>query len=131
MLESPYAKGHDNPAVASIINLLEAWHNELDNGDVTKYLPDPEYAKKWTEEHIDRIINGIDEEMDKEVKSTPGRYVEAKAGPDFKRLAYPQKLALVQQLDAIIEEHRTGLLEPFTHDPVYDYNYDYGYGEDY
>jgi hypothetical protein len=113
-----YPSGHSDPIVRDVIAILEDWCVAMEEGTHIYRFPDDDYKKKWTEEKLDKIIDAIDEEMDKEIKTTPGVSVSADAGPDFKRLDYDQKLALVQDLDRELDKDR--ILLPSSKD--YDYN---------
>ncbi len=108
-----YPSGHSNPGVAAIIFLLDDWLNAMESGTAELRLPDPEYRRAggrplWTEEELDTIIRDIDAEIDQEVSRAPGTSVGAKAGPGFSRLALPQRLALVQQLETLLEGYQDG-----------------------
>ena len=104
--------GHKNKGVEKIIYLLHDWLMALEENIAETRLPDPLYVRpnnkpNWTEEDLNRIINAIDEEVDKEAHGSVGRSIGATIGPDFKRLPVAQKLALVQQIETIIEENKT------------------------
>lgn len=105
-----YPSGHKNPGVAAIIFLLDDWLNALEEGVAGFHLPDPNHQRPdgrppWTEEELDDLIRDLDYEVDREVSRAPGTSVGARAGPAFCRLAVPQRLALAQQLEQLLEGH--------------------------
>lgn len=109
-----YPSGHENPGVAAVIFLLDDWLNAMKQGTAHLRFPDPNYVRprglpKWTEEELDTLIRDIDYEVDQEVNRAPGTSVGARAGPGFYRLAVPQRLALAQQLEAVLEQHEDDL----------------------
>lgn len=106
-----YASGHENPGVAAAIYLLDDWLNAIEDGTVHFRMPDLNYVRPggkpwWTEEELDTLIRDIDVEVDQEVARAPGTSVGAKAGPGYRRLALPQRLALAQQLESLLERHK-------------------------
>lgn len=106
-----YASGHTNDGVEAMIFLLDDWFAALEAGTAHLRMPDPSYQRPrgqalWTEEDLDTLVRDIDAEIDQEVNRAPGTFAGAKAGPDFKRLATPQRLALAQQLEVLMEEHQ-------------------------
>ena len=114
-----YPSGHENPGVAAVIFLLDDWLQAMENGTVHLRMPDPNFVRSggqpmWTEDELDTLIRDIDAEIDQEVTRAPGTSVGAKAGPSFHRLPLPQRLALAQQLEAMIEQNGETLkgLEP-------------------
>jgi len=118
---SVYAKGHTNAGVAAVIDVLCAFYHALEDGTVADWQPDPSYQRSrgrdpWTEDEVDRIIAGLDEEYGKELRSwaSKPRWSQSNglgcdAGPDFARLQPPQRLALVQVLDQVLQEHAEAL----------------------
>jgi hypothetical protein len=64
----------------------------------------------WTEEELDKLVQDIDAEIDIEVTRTPGTSVGADAGPGFYRLQLPQRLALAQQLELLMEKQRAAAI---------------------
>jgi len=109
-----YPTGHDNAGVAAVIFLLDDWLQAMENGTAHHRLPDPNYVRSngkptWTEDELDTLIRDLDAEIDQEVTRLPGTSVGAKAGPGFSRLALPQRLALAQQLDNLVQRHQEAL----------------------
>lgn len=109
-----YPSGHTNPGVAAVMFLLDDWALAMDAGTAHLRRPDPDYVRPegkepWTEDELDRMMRAIDAEIDQEVNRAPGTSVGAKAGPEFHRLAVPQRLALAQQLADTIAQHRDAL----------------------
>ena len=114
-----YSSGHVNPGVAAVVFLLDDWLQAMENGTVQVRYPDPNYVRSnglpgWTEDALDTLIRDLDAEIDQEVPRAPGTSVGAVAGAGFHRLALPQRLALAQQLETIMDEHEDSLavLEP-------------------
>lgn len=114
-----YPSGHENPGVAAVIFLLDDWLQAMENRTAHLRMPDSHYVRPdgkpaWTEEELDTLIRDIDAEIDQEVQRAPGTSVGAKAGPGFVRLAVPQRLALAQHVELILEEHKgsVGRFEP-------------------
>lgn len=110
-MPSAYPSGHPDPVVRAIIRLLDGWLNAIETGIAAYRMPSFGFVRSgckpvWTEEQLDTLIRDIDAEVDQEVGRAPGTSVGAKAGPGFSRLAVPQRLALAQQLDAIIDGSR-------------------------
>lgn len=106
-----YPSGHEDPGVAAVIFLLDDWLQAMENGTAHLRMPDPNYVRPggkpaWTEEELDTLIHDIDAEVDQEVHRAPGTTVGAKAGPGFARLMVPQRLALAQQLEMMLEQHQ-------------------------
>ena len=111
---SAYPSGHKDPHIAAIIFLLDDWLNAMESGTVELRLPDPSYTRPdgkaiWTEEELDKLVQDIDAEIEIEVTRTPGTSVGADAGPGFCRLEVPQRLALAQQLELLMEKQKAAL----------------------
>ncbi len=107
-----YPSGHANEAVHAVTMVLEDWFLAMEEGTVAYRLPDLTYQRSrgrptWTEEELERLMRDIDEEIDREVPRAPGVSTGSKLGPGFSRLAVPQRLALAQQLDAVLQKHDT------------------------
>ena len=102
-----------------MVFLLDDWLNAIDTGMAHLRLPDPNYVRPrgkapWTTQELDTLIRNIDAEIDQEVTRAPGTSVGAKAGPCFHRLDLPQRLALAQHLEQMLEQYGDSLdrLEP-------------------
>lgn len=109
-----YPSGHTNPGVHALTMLLEDWFQAMDDGRALLRQPDPGYQRsrgrpQWTEEELDRLVRDIDAEIDQEVNRAPGTSTGSKLGAGFTRLPLPQRLALAQQLDALLQEHEAVL----------------------
>ena len=109
-----YPSGHENPGVAAIIFLLDDWLQAMENGTAHLRLPDPTYVRPngkpaWTQDDLDTLIRDLDAEIDQEVTRLPGTSVGAQAGPGFSRLALPQRLALAQHLETVLERNAGSL----------------------
>lgn len=111
-----YPSGHTNAGVAAVIALLDDWLNALEEGTAPFRWPDtgyqsPDGRPPWTEAELAELIQDLDSEVDREVDRAPGTSAGATAGPAFVRLALPQRLALAQQLEQLLERHRVELQE--------------------
>ena len=118
MSQSMYPSGHTNSGVADMMFLLDDWLDALEDGSINLRLPDPFYIRpngkeNWTEDDLDRIVKAIDAEIDMEVPRAPGTSVGAKAGTDFYRMTYEQRLAFAQALETFIESNREILYDYF------------------
>ena len=86
---------HPNPYVHAITMILHDWFLAMQDGTASWRTPDP-LKPVWTEDRVDRLIQGLDAYYDKQVAGWAGAAtgsVQAKAGPDFWRLS-PQALAI-------------------------------------
>lgn len=105
-----YPYGHTNEGVAAVFECLQTWFDAMEDGSTDILLPDPDYQRPagkapWTEEDLERLISGLDYEIEQEVKRAPGTQFNCTAGPEFHRLALPQRIALAQQLETILTAH--------------------------
>lgn len=116
-----YVSGHANDGVCAIMALLQDWFEAMEQDKARYRSPDPEYVRSggkppWTEAELETLVKEIDREIDQEVKRAPGTSTGSKAGPGFQRLAVGERLALAQQLDALIVQYETVL--PVDHGAV-------------
>lgn len=108
---SPYQPGHANPKVHAVIDVLDSWFLALQDGTAPLRLPDPGYQRSrgrepWTEAELEALVGAIDAKVDRELSwSSRNKDMLCDAGPGFWRLAVAQRLALAQQLDAVIQEY--------------------------
>ncbi len=105
-----YPSGHANEGVHAVMMLLEDWFLAMEDGTAMFRQPDPNYERSggrptWTEEELDKLMRDIDAEIDQEVGRAPGTSTGSKLGSGFTRLQLPQRLALAQQLDALVAQH--------------------------
>lgn len=102
-----YPLSHWHAGVAALVACLEGWFIAMENEEAHLRLPDEHYQRSrgrpsWTEAELETLVLDLDAEHDQEVPRAPGTSTGSKAGPGFHRLALPQRLALAQQLDAIV-----------------------------
>lgn len=95
--------------VQQVRALLEDWFWAMERGEVEKRLPDPTYQPAISQETADAVMEVLDKEFEKELDQwaympEAGSY---EAGPQFRRLKAPQRVALAQQLHAIYRAART------------------------
>ena len=105
-----YFSGHENPGVAAIVLLLDGWLRALNDGTVGLRLPGDDIDPLWTEEYLAAMVADIDRTVDRELPRDFSRKAGVTKGPEFKRLAYPQQIALAQQLRDVVEQYRTELV---------------------
>lgn len=109
-----YPSNHDNEGVGAIFACLERWFDMMQRGEAHLWQPDPIYVRRggkpiWTEQELDDLVKDIDAEIQQEVNRVPGTQMQATDNSGFWRLAVPQRLALAQQLEQVIEAHREEL----------------------
>lgn len=107
---APEDYGKLPPVIQDARRLLEDWFRALESGEVAGRMPDPRYAVKIDSAIVDRMIEHIDREFEKELHAwanlaAAGAYTD---GPGFWRLAKPQRLALAQQVHALKRRHSGG-----------------------
>ena len=93
--------------VRAVFVILEDWFQALEDGTVEHRLPDPTFTSPSgrpviTETLVEEFISHLDREMDTDAFSVQGKKYEADASCEFHRLAYPQRVALIQQLMAVL-----------------------------
>lgn len=91
----------------AIFNLLKMWFDALEDGIVHLRNPNPNFDTSFgrpsiTKSQVNSVIDVLDQEMEKEAFGRHGRKYKVDASCDFSRLAYPQRLALVQDLHSIL-----------------------------
>lgn len=105
---SPYPSGHRDAKVEAVVDLLTDWFNAIEAGTAQFRLPSPTYQRRggkppWTERELEALIEAIDKDIERELGwASANTAMGCKAGPEFRRLALPQRLALAQQLDALL-----------------------------
>lgn len=95
------------PFVRAVRALLQDWYVAMEDGTVGGRMPDPLYPVEITAESVEKVIAHIDERFAFELQAwahqeSAGSYT---IGPEFHRLAPPQRLALCQQLHALKLQH--------------------------
>ena len=109
MYPNGYASGHENPATHVVVMLLSDWFRAIEDGSVLHRQPDWHYVRPegkpiWTEEQLETLFLAIDQDMMTEVTTAPGTRMDATDGPGFCRMATPQRLALAQALEQVLQE---------------------------
>lgn len=108
---SPYPHGHPDPKVEAITDCLADWLRALEDGTAAHRMPDPGYQRRggkpsWTEEELTALINAIDADCNRELGwARTNTAMLCTAGPEFHRLLPAQRLAMAQQLDAILAQY--------------------------
>lgn len=101
-----HPSGHDNPKVAAVIAVLQDWFEAIEDGTAGSRYPDSQYERRggrpgWTDAEVNKAINVLDYEFQYERSQRPSYWAERgfTSDPDFDRLAPPQRLAMIQQID--------------------------------
>lgn len=84
--------------------ILQRWFEAMENGTAIYHKPNPLYPVHFTTEQVNEVIRKLDLSFDYE-RWLFGYY---QAGPDFHRLAPEQRLALVQELHAVLKDYKHG-----------------------
>ncbi len=93
-----------SPAQLMLRDLLEDWFWAMQDGRAELRLPDPGYPAVFSSEEPDRLVQHLDVAFEDELckwvhQPNAGAY---EAGPGFGRLRRPQRIALCQQVHAIL-----------------------------
>lgn len=93
--------------IEAVFAVLEDWFQAMENGTAHHRLPDPNFKPppgrpEITEELVEELIQELDREMDMDALGSRGQYYGADASCEFHRLAYPQRVALIQQLLGVL-----------------------------
>ena len=93
--------------IEAVFAVLEDWFQAIEDGTVHHRLPDANYKPppgraEITEELVEEFIGELDREMDIDALGSRGQYYGADASCEFHRLAYPQRVALIQQLMGVL-----------------------------
>ncbi len=116
-----YHSGHADDETHRVVMILSSWFRAMEDGTAVLRLPNPAYVRPegkpdWTEEHLEKFIKALDDDIQTEAGTSPGTKMGATAGPGFSRLTWPQRLALVQELEQALEP-RTAAPPVTTYDP--------------
>lgn len=92
----------------ALFKVLEKWYLAIEDGTAVHWDPDPAFAalpgkSEITEELVEEFISELDREMDIDALSSRGEYFGADATPEFKRLVYPQRMALLQEVMGVVK----------------------------
>lgn len=96
----------------TVFTILRDWFYAMESHTAEQRHPDPSYVRRngkpLTEQQVNNVIEVA---LDQHFSSSPNRnYAIINRGiphdlpPDFNRLAFPQRLALVQQLCSVLDE---------------------------
>ena len=92
-----------------VFTVLRAWFYGMEDGSAVFWQPDPNFSPQFTEEQVNNVVNWA---LDEWFNHAPNRNYAINtrgiwhdAGPDFGRLAFPQRLALCQQLWTAVKSH--------------------------
>ena len=100
---SPEYRELEQHQARAVFTLLEDWYQAMDDGSAGNRLPDPAFIvpkgrPEITEDLVERTIAEIDLELEIDAFDRQGKKFGANAATAFRRLEYPQKLALTQML---------------------------------
>lgn len=95
--------------------VLEDWFHAMEDGTVASRMPDPFYPVSIAQESADKIVEIIDNEFNRELRSWA--YQEVAGGfthvPGFQRLGPEQRVALAQVLHHILKvDKKTSDVQP-------------------
>ena len=108
---SPYPYGHTIPKVEAITDCLSDWLRALEDGTAAHRMPDPSYVRRngkesWTEAELDQMVKAIDADVNRELGwAGTNTAMLCTHGPEYHRLLPAQRLAMAQQLDAILAQY--------------------------
>ena len=128
---SPYPNGHTDAKVEAITDCLASWFRALEDGTAAHRMPDPSYQRRggkpsWTEEELTALVNAIDADVDRELNwARANTAMLCTAGPEFHRLLPAQRLAMAQQLDAILAQYPDVPKAEPPHAPLGSVGYEY------
>ncbi len=95
------------PETIRTFEVLRRWFFAMESGEAALWQPDPDYPREFTEKQVnDVIMVALDEWFELPANANYAknqRKFDFDAGPEFRRLAFPQRLALVQQLVEVLE----------------------------
>jgi len=93
--------------IDTVFEILESWFLAIENGTADHRLPDPSFEPPegrppMSEALVEEFIIELDREIDTDAFGFQGLKYGADASSEFHRLAFPQRLALVQQLMTVV-----------------------------
>ncbi len=96
--------------IDTVVAVLEDWAQAMENGTVQHRLPDPSIVPlperpPIAETLIEEFIEELDREIDIDAFSHPAQSNGSCVSSKFHWLAYPQRVALVQQLMRVFVTH--------------------------
>ncbi len=106
-IPSPEEREVAQEQIDTVFAILEDWFLAVENGTAHHRLPDPAFQPPpgrppLTEALVEEFIKELDREIDTDAFGSQGRQYGADASSEFHRLAYPQRVALVQQLTKVM-----------------------------
>ena len=98
-----------SPEALRVHAILREWFTALESDKAQYWQPDPR-GRTWTEAELEAYVTELDDYVGATAQmhyaNNPGRLMGSPAfdaGPGFSRLAYPQRLAMAQQLAKALE----------------------------
>ena len=106
-IASPEDREVAQEQIDAVFAILEGWFQDIEDGTAHHRLPDPAFVPlpgrpAVTETLVEEFTRELDREIDTDAFGAQGRKYGADASSEFHRLAYPQRLALVQQLMGVL-----------------------------
>ena len=110
---SPEKREVEQEQVRDVFAILEDWFQAVEDGTAEHRLPDPTFTSPSgrpaiTETLVEEFISHLDREMDTDAFGVQGKKYEADASCEFHRLAYPQRVALIQELMGVLLTEQEG-----------------------
>lgn len=93
--------------IDAVFGILEDWFRAIEDGTAQHRFPDPAFEAPQgrppiTAALVEDLIRELDREIDIDAFGVQGRRFGADATSEFHRLGSPQRLALVQELMAVL-----------------------------
>ena len=110
-----WEEGEDwTPCQRAVIELLDDWFEALEDGSAGQRLPRPDYPKSWTDAQLDQLVAMVIDDYVERQRSwaTQKHGIAYRAHCGFDRLAPPQRLALAQDLQDVMDAHGQVTGEP-------------------
>lgn len=90
-------KSEVNLWVQEIIDILSKYFNMLQDGTHIYVIPDP-FNTEITKEYADKIVEAIDDDIDKNESWRLGGYMRYRGMPEFGRLCDNARIAMAQEI---------------------------------
>ena len=106
-IASPEERQVAQEQIDAVFAVLEDWFLAIEDGTADQRLPDPNFEPPpgrpaITEAMVEEFIKELDREIDTDAFGSQGRNYGADASSEFHRLAYPQRVVLIQQLIGVL-----------------------------
>ena len=93
--------------IDTVFAILEDWFQAIESETADHRLPDPAFESPpgrpaITEALVEEFFKELDREIDIDAFGSRGKWYGADASSEFHRLAYPQRVALIQQLIKVV-----------------------------